>query len=308
MGGVRDTVAGDLVPLGVLRAAINLGNPVLAQGPTPTPSGVTVDIARELGARLGVPVDLACFAAARESLEAVARGDADICFLAIEPARAAEIAFTAPYVVIEGVFVVPGESAITTLADVDRADVRIGANEGSAYDLFLSRTLRQASVVRGRDGIRLFREQGLEAGAGIRQVVSGFVAGNPGFRVIDEPFMQIRQALGTSRTRAPGTIQVPDSVHRGPEGQRLHPRRAATLRPGQRPGGPAGLNHTRPQPPAEITDVLAHAAGSPQPKRDGTVHASHTTGMTGTGPRLTHAEIRMSENCRYTPHYGARIS
>ena len=207
MGGVRDTVAGDLVPLGVLRAAINLGNPVLAQGPAPTPSGVTVDIARELGARLGVAVDLACFAAARESLAAVARGDADICFLAIEPARAAEIAFTAPYVVIEGVFVVPGESAITTLAGVDRAGVRIGANEGSAYDLFLSRTLRQASVVRGRDGIRLFREQGLDAGAGIRQVVSGFVADNPGFRMIGEPFMQIRQALGTSRTRAPGTIQ-----------------------------------------------------------------------------------------------------
>ena len=204
---MRDTVAGDLVPGGVLRAAINLGNPVLAHGPTPAPSGVTVDIARELGARLGVAVDLACFAAARESLAAVARGDADICFLAIEPARAAEIAFTAPYVVIQGVFVVPGESAITTLAGVDRAGVRIGVNEGSAYDLFLSRTLRQASVVRGRDGIRLFREQGLDAGAGIRQVVSGFVAGNPGFRVIGEPFMQIRQALGTSRTRAPGTIQ-----------------------------------------------------------------------------------------------------
>jgi polar amino acid transport system substrate-binding protein len=109
--------------------------------------------------------------------------------------------------VIEGVFVVPGESAITTLADVDRAGVRIGVNEGSAYDLFLSRTLRQASAVRGLDGIRLFREQGLDAGAGIREVVSGFVAGNPGFRVIGEPFMQIRQALGISRTRAPGTIQ-----------------------------------------------------------------------------------------------------
>jgi polar amino acid transport system substrate-binding protein len=165
-----------------------------------------VDIARELGARLGVAVDLACFTAARESLAAMARRDADICFLAIEPARAAEVAFTTPYAVIEGVLVVPVESAITTLADADRAGVRIGVNEGSAYDLFLSRTLRQARVVRGPDGISLFRERGLEAGAGIRQVVSGFVAGNPRFRMIGEPFMQIRQALGTSRTRAPGTI------------------------------------------------------------------------------------------------------
>ena len=200
-------MTGDLAPNGVLRAAINLGNPVLAQGTPAAPAGVTVDIARELGARLGVPVDLACFTAARESFEAMARGDADICFLAIEPARAAEIAFTTPYVVIEGVFVVPRGSAITTLADVDRAGMSIGVNEGSAYDLFLSRTLRQASIVRGPDGIRLFREHGLDAGAGIRQVVSGFVAGNSGFRVIGEPFMQIRQALGISRTRAPGTIQ-----------------------------------------------------------------------------------------------------
>ena len=111
-----------------------------------------------------------------------------------------------PYVMIEGVFVVPGDFAITTLADADRAGVRIGVNEGSAYDLFLSRTLRQASVVRGPDGIRLFREQGLDAEAGIRQVVGGFVTGNPGFRMIGEPFMQIRQALIPADPH-PGTIQ-----------------------------------------------------------------------------------------------------
>jgi polar amino acid transport system substrate-binding protein len=109
--------------------------------------------------------------------------------------------------VIEAVLVVPAESPVTMLADVDRAGMRIGVNDGSAYDLFLSRTLRQASVVRGPDGISLFREQHLDAAAGIRQVVSGFVAGHPGYRMIGEPFMQIRQALGTSRTRAPGTVR-----------------------------------------------------------------------------------------------------
>jgi polar amino acid transport system substrate-binding protein len=96
-------VVSDLVPGGVLHAAINLGNPVLAQGTAAASAGVTVDIARELGARLAVPVDLICFDAARKSLEAKVRGDADISFLAIEPARAAEVAFTAPYVVIESV-------------------------------------------------------------------------------------------------------------------------------------------------------------------------------------------------------------
>ena len=207
MGSDEDAVVGDLVPGGVLRAAINLGNPVLAQGTVAAPAGVTVEIARELGARLGVPVDLVCCDAARESFAAMVRGRADICFLAIEPARAAEVAFTAPYVVIEGIYVVREDSGFTTLADVDRAHVRIGVNEGSAYDLFLSRTLRHAAVVRAPDGIGVFRQGGLEAGAGIRQVVSDFAARTAGFRVIDERFMQIRQAVGVTRTHAPGTVR-----------------------------------------------------------------------------------------------------
>jgi len=204
--GIEET-SKDLAPNGVLRAAVNLGNPVLAQGTPAAPAGVTVDIARELGARLGVPVDLACFAAARESFEAMARGDADICFLAVEPARAAQVAFTAPYVVIEGVYVVPAGSGLAAPGDVDRDGVRIGVNEGSAYDLFLSRTLRHASVVRGDDGIALLREQGLEAAAGIRQVIAAFAAANPGFLLIDQAFMQIRQALGTTLTRTPDTVR-----------------------------------------------------------------------------------------------------
>jgi len=206
VSGVNET-SKDLAPNGVLRAAINLGNPVLAQGTPAAPAGVTVDIARELAARLGVPVDLACFAAARESFEAMARGDADICFLAVEPARAAQVAFTAPYVVIEGVYVVPADSGLDAPADLDRDGVRVGVNEGSAYDLFLSRTLGKASLVRGDDGITLFREQGLEAAAGIRQVITAFVAENPEFRLVDQGFMQIRQALGTTLTRTPDTTR-----------------------------------------------------------------------------------------------------
>jgi len=198
-------VISDLAPGGVLRAAINLGNPVLAQGTAAEPSGVSVDIARELGRRLGLPVELACFAAARQSLEAMVQDAADICFLAIEPARAAEVAFTAPYVVIEGVYVVPEDSALTTPAEVDDGHVRVGVNQGSAYDLFLTRTLRHATLVRGDDGLALLRDRGLEAGAGIRQAVAGFAAGHPGFRVIDERFMQIRQALGTIRSKSPET-------------------------------------------------------------------------------------------------------
>jgi polar amino acid transport system substrate-binding protein len=199
-------VVQDLAPSGVLRASINLGNPVLAQGTPAEPTGVTVDIAREIGARLGVPVELLCFDAARKSYQAMAEGHADLCFLAVDPAREAEVAFTAPYVLIEGVFAVPGDSELTTAADVDRPGVRIGVKEGSAYDLFLSRTLRHASVVRGKDGIDESRAQGLEVAAGIRQPMAEFVAAEPGFRLVDGRFMEIGQAVGTTRTRRPETV------------------------------------------------------------------------------------------------------
>lgn len=197
----------DLAPSGTLRAAINLGNPVLAQGTPTAPTGVTVDLAREISARLDVPVEFVCFDAARKSYEALAAGQVDICFLAIEPAREAAVAFTAPYVVIEGVFVVPEDSPITTTADVDRAGVRIGVKRGSAYDLFLSRTLQHASVVRGEEGVDEFRIQGLEVAAGIRQPLSEFVTTHPDVRLIEGRFMQIQQAVGTTTTRRPETVQ-----------------------------------------------------------------------------------------------------
>ncbi|WP_405905037.1 transporter substrate-binding domain-containing protein [Streptomyces sp. NBC_00828] len=197
----------DLAPQGVLRASINLGNPVLAQGAPTAPAGVTVDIAREVGARLDVPVELVCFDAARKSYEALKTGRADLCFLAIEPAREAEVAFTAPYVVIEGVYAVPRRSDLTTVADVDRAGVRIGVKRGSAYDLFLSRTLEHARVVRGEEGVDAFRAQDLEVAAGIRQPLAQYVAAHPELRLIEGRFMQIRQAVGTTVNRRPETVQ-----------------------------------------------------------------------------------------------------
>jgi polar amino acid transport system substrate-binding protein len=193
-------VVADLAPTGVLRASINLGNPVLAQGTSDDPAGVTVDLAREIAAGLGVPVSFTCFNAARKSLAALIAGAADVAFLAIEPAREAEVSFTAPYVIIEGVYAVPDGSPITTAAEVDRPGVRVGVNEGSAYDLFLSRTLTHAQVVRGADGFAVFREQGLEAVAGIRQPLSRRVASQPepGLRLVEPRFMQIRQAIATT--------------------------------------------------------------------------------------------------------------
>jgi polar amino acid transport system substrate-binding protein len=205
---VSTGIVEDLAPSGVLRAAINLGNPVMAQGSLDAPRGVTVDIAREIGKRLGVSVEFAGFNAARMAYQSLVAGRSDIGFLAIEPARETEIAFTAPYVVIDGVFVVPRDADYVTDADVDRAGVRIGVKRGSAYDLYLSRTLRYASVVRGDEGIDVFRAEALDVAAGIRQPMTAYVARNLDVRLLEGPFMRIRQAVGTTRTRRPETVQA----------------------------------------------------------------------------------------------------
>lgn len=199
-------IPSDLAPSGTLRASINLGNPVLAQGTPTAPSGVTVDIARELGNRLGVPIELVCFDAARESFEAIKQDRVDICFLAIDPAREETVAFTPPYAVIEGVFVVPSDSPIASTSEVDRIGVRVGVKKGSAYDLFLSRTMLHAEVVRGGEGVDVFSEQQLEVAAGIRQPMEEFAVANRGLRLLEPRFMEIRQAVGTTRARRDETL------------------------------------------------------------------------------------------------------
>ncbi|MEJ2623043.1 MAG: transporter substrate-binding domain-containing protein [Pseudolabrys sp.] len=147
----------DLAPTGTLRVAINLGNSVLVQkddagGAPGGIKGITPDLAHELGQRLGVPVELVPFEAAGKAFEALKANHVDIVFLANEPVRAAEIDFTAPYVIIYGNYMVPTESALKTLADVDKPRIRIAVGHNSAYDLFLTRTLKNATIVRAEKG------------------------------------------------------------------------------------------------------------------------------------------------------------
>lgn len=206
MTAVSPDIVKELAPTGRLRVAINLGNIVLAQTDDATgqPKGVTVELARELARRLGVPVALSTFDAAGKAFEALKAGKVDIVFLAIEPVRAAEVAFTAPYVIIEGVYMVPKDSAIQSVADVDRAGVRIGVNKASAYDLYLTRTLKHATLVRGESGVDLFANEKLEAAAGVKQPIVAYAKTNPDVRVLDGRFMEIRQAMGTAKGRDQG--------------------------------------------------------------------------------------------------------
>src|SRR3954467_12806645 len=146
MGTVPPRTVEQLAPTGRLRATINFGNPVLAQRDPATgePRGVSVDLARELGRRLGVPVDLVTFETAGKAFAALQSGACDVGFLAIDPARAADLTFTAPYVIIEGSYVVSAESRLREISDFDVEGVRIASGKNTAYDLYLTREIKRA--------------------------------------------------------------------------------------------------------------------------------------------------------------------
>jgi polar amino acid transport system substrate-binding protein len=205
-------VVKEFAPTGTLRVAINLGNSVLVQTDPATglPVGITPELARDLARRLGLPHKLITFDGAGKVFEAIKRGEIDIAFLAIEPVRAAEIEFTAPYVIIEGVYMVPKDSALKSVADVDRSGVRIAVNKGSAYDLFLTRTLKNATLVRGDDGVALFKKDKLEAAGGVKQPLVAYAKTDSGVHILDGRFMEIRQAMGTpkGRTAAAGYLRA----------------------------------------------------------------------------------------------------
>ena len=215
MSTVPADLVKDLAPTGKLRAAINLGNMVLAQKDPATGDmrGVTVDLARELARRVGLPLELVPFDAAGKVFEALKAGAWDVAFLAIEPVRAAEIAFTAPYVIIEGVYLVPKDSPLRAVADVDRDGVRIAVNKGSAYDLYLTRTIKHAQLVRGENGIELFVRDRLEAAAGVKQPLVEYAKTDPSVRIMDGRFMEIRQAMGTPKLRYQGREAAPRHLH-----------------------------------------------------------------------------------------------
>ena len=191
---VKDTLAGS----GVLRAVINLGNPVLAQGTPQEPRGVTVAIARELAAWLDVRLEMTPVFAARDAYAALTAGEVDVCFLAIEPVREEGAVFTAPYALIAGVYITRSESTLGTADEVDVDGVRIGVRTGSAYDLYLTRTITAAEVVRGPEVPDVFEDNHLEVCAGIRQPLTKYAAQH-GHRVLEPPFMEIRQAVGLRR-------------------------------------------------------------------------------------------------------------
>jgi polar amino acid transport system substrate-binding protein len=209
MDNISAAVVSDLAPTGKLLVGINYGNPVLAKRDPSTGdlSGVAVDLARELGKRVNVPVELVPFESAGKMFDAVKSGAWDVAFLAIDADRADQIDFTAPYIEIEGTYLVPAGSPFHTIADVDRTGVRIGISSGSAYDLFLSRSIQHAELIRAPDpngAFQLILEGKVDVVAGVRQHLMANLKKLPGSRVLDGRFMAIQQALGIVKGRSLG--------------------------------------------------------------------------------------------------------
>jgi polar amino acid transport system substrate-binding protein len=208
--------AGQLAPGGTLRAAINYGNPLLAtRDASGEPRGVSVDLARELARRLGVPLEMVTYTAAGKVVEGIKSDAWDVGFFAIDPVRAADTDFTAPYLIIEGAYLVPEVSPIRRNEDVDRAGVRVAAARGSAYDLYLTRALKQATLVHAPTSQAVtdtMLAQKLDVAAGVKQQMQADAQRLPGLRLLDGRFMEIRQAMAVPKGRAAGAAYLRNFV------------------------------------------------------------------------------------------------
>lgn len=218
MNTIATSVLKDLAPDGTLRVAINLGNPVLAQlGSTGEPQGVSVALAKALAEELGVTLHMRTFDAAGKVFAALEEGAWNLAFLAIEPVREAQIAFSEPYVLIEGTYLVKREAPFQHVDELDRPGLRLAVGKGAAYDLYLTRTLQHAGLVRAETSagaVDLFIEGDLDAAAGVRQPLERVAASDQRYRVLDGAFTSIRQAMAVPRGREAGAAYVRNFVER----------------------------------------------------------------------------------------------
>jgi polar amino acid transport system substrate-binding protein len=211
------SVLSELAPTGVLRAGINLSNFLLVTGKSATadPIGVAPDMAKEIAAKLGVPVVYVPFKTPGVLADAVADNVWDIGLIGAEPARAEKITFTAAYVEIEATYLVPPGSPIKSIADVDKPGVRIAVSARSAYDLWLVRNIKHATLVQteGLGGaFNKFVDDKLDALAGLRPGLLGDVEKLPGGKILDGKFTAVQQAVGTPKANTAGAKFLSDFV------------------------------------------------------------------------------------------------
>ena len=210
-------VIAQLAPTGVLRAGINMSNFLLVSGRTPDggPAGVAPDMARAVADALGVPVRYVPYPRPGELADAAGTGAWDIGLIGAEPQRAEKISFSPAYAEIEATYLVPPGSPITAMAEVDRAGLRIAVAARAAYDLWLERNIRHATLVRAPSldaSFAVMVEQRLDALAGLRPKLIEEVEKLPGARILDGAFMTVQQAIGTARGNEAGAAFLRDFV------------------------------------------------------------------------------------------------
>jgi len=213
---VGPTLIADLARTSKLRVGINFGNTLLTtRDENGAPGGIAVDLAQELARRVGVPMELVSYETAGQMADGAKAGAWDVAFLAADPARADEIAFTPPYLEVDTTYLVPAGSPLRTLADVDRAGVRVAVSNKSAYDLFLTRNLKHARLVRAPSpnaSVDIFLADKLDALAGLRPLLMEIAAHQPGARVLEGRFTVVRQAVGIPKGRDAAAAYLHDFV------------------------------------------------------------------------------------------------
>jgi polar amino acid transport system substrate-binding protein len=207
----------EFAPSGTLVAGVNFGNPVIAQQDPAggQPRGVGPELARELAHRLGVPIRYVVYDTAGKMADAGKQGQWDVAMLAVDPARAQDIAFSAPYVLIEGTYMVRASSPLTRIEEFDRKGLRISVALKSAYDLYLTREIKNAELVRvatSQAAIEEFLAGKVDVVAGVRQPLDSTAKKVPGLRVIEGSYMSIGQASGVPKARTRAAAYLRDFI------------------------------------------------------------------------------------------------
>ena len=216
---MSDKARSELAPTGVLRAGINLSNFLLVTGRSASgdPEGVSPDMARAIAAELGVPVKYVPFKTPGELGDQAGQNVWDIGLIGAEPQRAEKIAFSAAYVEIEATYMVPADSPIKSIADVDKKGVRIAVSARSAYDLWLVNNIKNATLVQvsGLDAAyEKFMSDKLEVLAGLRPGLLKDVTKAPGLKILDGKFTAVQQAVGTAKANLAGAAFLAEFVEK----------------------------------------------------------------------------------------------
>lgn len=203
-------VISEFAPTGALRVGLNMSNFLLTRTENGAPAGVASDLGRELAKRLGLAVQLVPFPNPGALADAAKTGVWDVGFLGAEPQRANEIDFTAAYVEIEATYLVPPGSSLRSVEEVDRDGIRIAVPDRAAYELYLSRNLKHAQLLREKgadNAFKRFVDEKLDALAGLRPRLVTDHANLPGSRILDGRFTAVQQAAGMPKGRSEAAVQ-----------------------------------------------------------------------------------------------------